>query len=165
MKPSTDIRRAIFEDLDFMLWVDAHGEGYTQEDELPTAQEQAHQRSKFESLLTSPKRAAWVAEQGTTLPQAGLAMCTFPDMEDFGPGTPGVDFIATYLVYGQWKGLVWTGIAPAREGLRCNGGPGLFPPSRCAAGPTRRCLSRLRLHTAGIRLRETGQSWIHLKLA
>ncbi len=30
--------------------------------------------------------------QGTTLPQAGLVMCIFRDMEDFGPGTPGVDF-------------------------------------------------------------------------
>lgn len=80
MEPSIDIRQATLEDLDFMLWVDAHGEGYTQEDELQTAQEQARLRSKFEIFVTSPQRAAWIAVQGTTLPQAGLVMCSFRDM-------------------------------------------------------------------------------------
>lgn len=36
MDPSIKIRRATFEDLDLMLWVDANGGGYTRED-APTA--------------------------------------------------------------------------------------------------------------------------------
>jgi hypothetical protein len=83
--------------------VDANGEGYTQADEPPTPQEQAQLRSKFETFITSPQRAAWIAVQGTTLPQSGLVMCIFRDMEDFGPGTPGVDF------YGSLPQLVAAG--------------------------------------------------------
>ena len=86
-----EIQRATSEDLDFMLWVDEQEEGYAHDEELSPAQ-QAHQRAKFESFLTTPDRAAWIALDGDSGVRAGLVMCIFRDLSESGSGTPGNEF-------------------------------------------------------------------------
>ena len=87
-----EIQRAISEDLDFMLWVDEQEEGYAHDEELSPAQ-RAHQRAKFESFLTTPDRAAWIALDGDSGVRAGLVMCIFRDLSESGSGTPGNKFL------------------------------------------------------------------------